>query len=210
MKRDNHPRKLYRIESSSQKGKEITPKDQLINFSILWCLFEMTRAIRTLLNCQSWCRLFPQKARLEKKGMSARHAIRRGTTALRGERSWLYRLTEGQHCSEVQCTLLCQSGMHTTLEHNGVSAGGRQRKPAKREYASSVSARRLQLFPTTLFLPLQAHFFPILFFPIHELQLTVERFWNASAFYGAAVPFITAGCSRIHTPIIKAEQDLAE
>jgi len=33
----------------------------------------MTRAIRTLLNCQSWCRLFPQKARLEKKGMSACH-----------------------------------------------------------------------------------------------------------------------------------------
>ena len=48
-----------------------------------------------------------------------------------------------------------------------------------------------------LFLP--PHFFPILFFPIHELQLTVERFWNARAFYGAAVPFITAGCSRIHT-----------
>lgn len=52
----------------------------------------MTRAIRTLLNCQSWCRLFPQKARLEKKGMSARRAIRRGATALRGgERDRLYR-----------------------------------------------------------------------------------------------------------------------
>lgn len=45
----------------------------------------MTRAIRTLLNCQSRCRLFPQKARLEKKrDERPRRAIRRGVTALRG------------------------------------------------------------------------------------------------------------------------------
>lgn len=84
---------------------------------------------------------------------------------------------------------------------------------AKREYASSVSAWRLQLFPAVLSLSLShllTHFFPILFFPIHELWLTVERFWSARAFYGTAAPFITAGCSRIHIPIIKAEQDLME
>jgi len=50
--------------------------------------------------------------------------------------------------------------------------------------------------------PLDTLFPRYCFSPIHELWPTVERF--SSAFYGAAVPFITAGCCRIHIPIIKA------
>lgn len=33
----------------------------------------MTRVIRTLLNCQSWCRLFSQKTRLKKRDELSRH-----------------------------------------------------------------------------------------------------------------------------------------
>lgn len=125
------------------------------------------------------------------------------------ERGRLYRLTEGQHCSEVQCTLLCQSGMHDPRAQ--WRQCGRKIARTREERIRVVSfGAETATFPRLLSFSLSpAHFFPILFFPIHELQLTVERFWNARAFYGAAAPFITAGCSRIHTPIIKAEQDLA-
>lgn len=175
----------------------------------------MTRAIRTLLNCQSWCRLSSRKRPAQKKGTNARGTIRPGAAATAEERVVRGGCTGWQKDSIVRkYNVRCYAkAACTTLEHNGAGGGGVEdsvsprRENTRRQFRRgdcNFSPARLPFSPFLFLFPgfvhslartlaLSATLFPrYCFFPIHELWLTVERFWSVRAFYGAAAPFITA------------------
>lgn len=147
--------KQYLIENIAGTGREridrvtrvprekVTPR---LALQFLWHLFEMTRAIRAPLNCQSRCRLSSQKGRLEKRDKRPR----RDKTGSDEDRE------EGQGIALFGSTMyvvMPKRHAHETLLHNGA---GRVRKIAlavreERIRASSVSAWRLQLFPACSF-----------------------------------------------------------